>query len=305
MINHNLGRDVTAFTKGDPIDPVTNVRVYYGYDSNGVALYESAVADTDNGRSVEYEIKTITSSVQAKAIADNILAGLSYPVPPYTADGCPLDPSGELGDISLVNGVVSSLGAITTEFNQGMWASISSPSIPQEEDVFGYTNGTQRAVERAERTGQVNEAKIQVNADNITAQVTQINTTIEGVQESLNSNITLTAESLTATLTQYAEDQVSNHAVEQQKYIRYSSAGLELGEDSTNTKAKLTTTALEFYDPNNSKKAYIGADSNDNNIYKFFVENGHIVNQLELGDHWLLVASGSDNDNRLTFKWKA
>lgn len=430
-VSQAIGRNVTAFTKGDTILPVNDVRVYYGYDSNGVALYEGATSfvagnnlfninanpieqgaiasangeDTGNatrvrtngyvsvspstqytlsastskvfvlqykgdksytnlssgwqsgagytfttGATTEYvrfvfanandsaivptdlswvmlntgssalpyepyidpvavgreyttELKTFPDSTQAQAIAYSILAGLGTSIPPYDASGSELDIACELGDKITINGITTNLGAITTVFNQGMWADISSPSIPTD-DEFGYESGVQRAVDRAERTGEVNKAQISVNADSIQAEVQRATSAESDMNKNLRSTITQTADDVTIMLEQYAQDQVNNHAVEQQQYIRYSVDGLELGEAGTNAKAILTNTALQFYDPTDDVKAYIGLDSSDN-TYKFFVINGHIVRQLELGSHWLLVASGSDNDNRLTFKWRA
>ena len=303
-VQHDLGRNITGFTKGDPILAVTDARVYYGYDGNGVALYESAVATPNDGRKYDIELKTFTDSTQAQAIAQNILSGLGTSLPPYTADGTEINPACELGDIVLVNGVTSSIGGITTVFNQAMWADISSPSIPTD-DEFGYESGVIRAVNRAERTSEVNKAQIAVNADSIQAEVTRATGAESDMNESLRSTITQTASDVTISLQTYAQDQVNNHAEEQQRYIRYSSSGLELGQSGSMAMARLTPTALEFQNSAGATKAYIGQDPNDGNAYKFFVINGHIVNQLELGDHWLLVASGSDNDNRLTFKWRA
>lgn len=74
-----------------------------------------------------------------------------------------------------------------------------------------------------------------------------------------------------------------------------------MGAEGSQAKAILTNTKLSFTSPEGDEKAYIGEDEVDG-IYKFFVVNGHIVNQLELGEHWLLIASGSENDYRLTIK---
>ena len=409
----NLGRDVTSFEKGDDITPVTDVYVYYGYDSNGASVYGHAEATPNDGREYEVSVQTITDGTQANLMAAEILAGLgSTFYHPYSATGAELDPATELGDTLTINSITSIVGAVSCSFNQGMWADISAEGLEPVDD-FDYLSGSARQADRIERSAEVNSAKIEVNAREIVAQVEAINETIEGVQEDYNTKITQTASDITVSLQHYAQDQVNNHAVEQQQYIRYSADGLELGASGTNAKALLDNTSLKFYDPSNDVKARIGVDELFNpqanalvqghisssgtdvystirvttggyiqvspstqyritsnipycyviefnssassglvkmgdilgipgtftttattnyirvtlrnadggtNItpsdvtelsiqatsgdYKFFVINGHIVNQLELGNNWLLVASSSDNDNRLTFKWR-
>lgn len=299
-----LNRNVTNFTKSSPVQPVTNVRVFYGYDSDGAALYAQAATSPDDGRAIDVEIKTITSGAEAAKAADNILAQLGGIFYPYDATEAALNPAAELGDEVTVNGITSVLGSIVTQFHQGMWAEVSAPGLPEDQD-FPYSSPTERAAERAEINTEVNSAKIAVNADAITAEVTRATGAESGLNTTLTSKITQTANEVRIDLKDYADTAVGDHAAEQQRYIRYSADGLELGEEGSMAQARLTNTKLSFRDVNGAEKAYIGQDPNDGNVYKFFVINGHIVNQLELGDHWLLIASGSENDYRLTFKWKA
>lgn len=301
----NLGRNVTSFEKGDDITPVTSVYVYYGYDSNGASVYGHAEATPNDGREYEVSVQTITDGTQANLMASQILAGLGGTFyHPYSATGAELDPATELGDTVTINSITSIIGAISCSFNRGMWADISAEGLEPVDD-FDYLSGSARQADRIERSAEINSAKISVNTDAINAEVTRATSAESDMNESLRSTITQTANDVTVTLQSYAQDQVNNHAVEQQQYIRYSASGLELGQSGTMAKAVLTNTKLEFQNSAGATKAYIGQDPNDGNAYKFFVINGHIVNQLELGDHWLLVASGSENSYRLTFKWKA
>lgn len=302
----SLGRNVTSFTKGDDIKPVTHVYVYYGYDSNGAVLYGEAVADTDDGRTYEVEVKTITDGTTANQIASNILIGMSGDIQyvPFTATGAELDIATEVGDTVSINGITSVFGTITYNFNKGMWADIEAVGLEQV-DEFEELQSSNRVAQRIERSTEVNSARISVNADAISAEITRATGAESDLNTTLGTRITQTASEVRVDLQTYANNAVSNHAVEQQRYIRYNSNGLELGEEGSMAKATLTNTKLSFQDVNGAEKAYIGQDASDNNAYKFFVVNGHIINQLELGDHWLLVASGSDNDYRLTFKWRA
>lgn len=249
------------------------------------------------------EIKTMPDGTAAQAIADNILAGLQYQgfdVVPYDATGVELSPLMELGDTTDLDGVGhGEIGSIVTHFTKAMWADIGLPNVPQD-DTFGYTPQTQRRLDREEMNNAVNKASISVNANAIEAEVTA---RTEGDRDN-RTYVEQTATSLTVTLETYADNAVEGHAIEQRKYIRYSAAGLELGDEDARTRAKLTDTKLSFEDPTGDEKAFIGQDPSDN-VYKFFVVNGHIVNKLELGEHWDLVASGAESDYRLTIRWRS
>ena len=295
----NLGRDVQGFENTDPLDPVGCVIINYGYDEDGVLLSKIA-GDEDDGRTIEYTVETLTDGEAIQDICDSLLAQYAdVTYEPFVATGTELDPAYELGDIATCNGKTAMIGNIDTFFSRGMFTNISSPGIPEEDD-FPYDTTTERRQERVERNTVTNSAKIEVNSNLIASEVTRL----EGYTQSM---IAQTADEITATITKVAED-LEGHAVEQSHYIRYSEEGLELGESDSQTKAVLTTTKLGFY-ADGDEKAYVGGDPNDldedgNPIYKFFVVNGHIVNKLELGDHWDLVASGDDNENRLTIRWR-
>ena len=298
------GRNASVFEKGDLIDAVTRVRVFYGYDANGVALYATAAAVVDDGRLFDTELQTITSGASAQIAADNILAGLGFSNQPFIAQQVNLNPACELGDKITLNGITNALGTVETTFHQGMWAEIEAPSISKD-DEFGYETSAQRVTDRVEQENAASLARITVNSNEIAAEVRRA-TGAEGEMDiALRNLISATETGIRVDLEAYADSAVEAHASVQRSYIEYTDAGLKLGKSGTQARAILTPTALEFQDKTGGVKAYIGEDANDNNAYKFFVINGHIVNQLELGDHWLLVASGSTNDYRLTFKWRA
>ena len=291
-----LGRSIMSYDEGDPVPAVGYVVIGYGTDNNGATLSKSS-GTSGVGRDMELSIDTITDGDVIQNIADDILAtyqGINYQ--PYTARGCELDPAYELGDSVSCYGVTSPLGNIDTNFSVAMYANIQAQGIPVDED-FPYTSRTERKIERNFAT---TKASIAVNADSISAEVLRATSAEDSLNNNLRSTITQTAEDLTIELTQVAEDKVEEHAQEQRTYLRYSSAGVELGDENANTMAKLTPTRLAFM-ANGDEKAYIGED---NGVYKFFVVNGHIVNKLELGDHWDLVASGVENNNRLTIRWR-
>lgn len=298
-IAQDLERSVMSYVSGDTVQPVSTVKVYYGYDGNGVAQYATSTSSQIvDGREYQTELKTITSGTEAQSAADELVAALRRSYIPYTSSGCELNMACELGDYVKIDNNVCLLGAITTTFGKGMFADIGCPGIPVDDDFPELSSGLM-ASHREEVNNIVNGARITVNADAIEAEVDRA----MGAEGGLTNTITTTAESVTVTLKQYADDAVGDHAKVQAKYIRYSAAGLELGDEDQKTKAVLTERKLSFYSPDGDEKAYIGNDPTDDK-YKFFVVNGHIVNQLELGDNWLLVASSSETQNRLTFKWR-
>lgn len=299
VATQDLARTVQSFTKGSSMKQITHVILDYGTDSNGATLCKEAVAQTDNGRTIEYEIPTITDGDVVQDIADDLLdelGDISYD--PFSATGAMLNPLMEVGDGVTCNSCTAFLGAIDTEFGKGMFASISSPGIPEEDD-FPYMTTTQRSMNRVKRNTETNSARITVNANAIVAEVARA----QEVEGGLTNTITSTADGLRVELQRYTTNALGDHITQQAKYIRYGMDGLELGDENAQTKAILTEERLSFISPDGDEKAYIGRDNVDN-IYKFFVINGHIVNQLELGDHWILVANSNDNGNRLTFKWR-
>lgn len=134
-----LGRNVQHFERGDVIPQVSYIDVNYGYDQNGATL--SKGCGTPNGaRDVEFTISTITDGTVIQDIANDLygtLATLTYV--PFTAEGLPLDPACECGDIVTCNGLTAPLGSIDTFFSKAMYANIVSPGIPEEEDFPMYS----------------------------------------------------------------------------------------------------------------------------------------------------------------------
>lgn len=74
-------------------------------------------------------------------------------------------------------------------------------------------------------------------------------------------------------------------------YIRYNNGVLELGDISSGYTARLTATELGFYD-GETEVAYI-------NNNKLFINNGQIVNDLQIGKYqWI-----TDSTGRMSLKW--
>lgn len=211
--------------------------------------------------------------------------------------GASLDPAVELGDTITVNGEQLYASVLNSKLNDRNETNIQDNSEGDLEQQYDYQSSLMLQTVR-------NGVSIERTNDSFQFQVTKLNETIAETASGIRSSLTQTAESITARI-KTVEGDLTEHAEEQSQYIQYSAQGLELGKSGSQARAILTPTQLQFQDKNGATKAYIGEDPNDDSAYKFFIINGHIVNQLELGDHWLLTASGSENDYRLTFKWKA
>lgn len=298
-----LGRTIQSFNKADPVQQITHVILDYGINAAGATMYKESAATPDDGRTIEYEIPVITDGVVVQDIADDLLTALgSLTYDPFTAGGAMVNPLMEIGDAVTCNGCTALFGSIDTNFGRGMFCDIAAPGIPEKDD-FPYMTQSQRETDREKRTNATNSARITVNADAITAEVVRANDAEEALNSDIRTTLTQTADALEARITTVETD-LEGHANEQSRYIRYGNGKLEMGTEGSQTKATLTDTKLGFTDPTGDEKAYIGQDPNDN-VYKFFVINGHIVNKLELGDHWDIVASGAESDYRLTIRWRS
>lgn len=101
--------------------------------------------------------------------------------------------------------------------------------------------------------------------------VSALSQTVDGVRIDLQTSI------------DGVQDNLNDHATVQRQFIQYGADGLTLGKENSSTKTRLTNERLEFIDGTGDIKGYIGYDPIEQ-TYKFYIINGHIVNNLELGD---------------------
>lgn len=290
----DMGVYASTLDEADAFEPIDRVSMY-GLGEDEVFKSPESTYYTLTGR-----ILKTTVPWTSQTLADDLLAiVVGYVYQPLEATNVPLPPHYQLGDGITINGVTSIIASEVIDLNAIHLTEISAPFEEEVNHEYPYRTAAQRVEAATLR----NTANIRVNTDSIQAEVLRATSAEEDLNTNLRSTITQTAEDLTITLEGYADNAVEEHATEQAKYIKYSAAGLELGTEGSQTKAVLNDTKLGFIDPTGDEKAYIGQDQNDG-IYKFFVVNGHIVNKLELGDHWDIVASGSESDYRLTIRWR-
>ena len=139
----DLGRNVQKYEIGDQIPVVGYVCINYGYDNDGATLSKTAGTENDgNKRNVEMTISTITDGDVIQSIATTLYQTLSYlSYKPCKVKGVPLDPACEVGDIMSCNNLNSPMGSIDTQFSKAMYASITAPDIPEEEDFPMFSAG--------------------------------------------------------------------------------------------------------------------------------------------------------------------
>ena len=170
-----LGRNVQYYESGLHIPVVGYVCVNYGYDESGATLSKTAGTENDSDkRNVEFTISTITDGDVIQTIATvlyNTLSYLSYT--PYTVSGVPLDPACEVGDIMSCNELNAPMGSIDTQFSKAMYASITAPDIPEEEDFPMYS--ANREIQRNYETEASKIAGAVKFVDLSTAGATEIN----------------------------------------------------------------------------------------------------------------------------------
>lgn len=264
----DLGQSYVALSISNT-ETVVGVRMWIGDDTYYYAPSSLTVEEWEAlvGDKIECECPYADQT-----IVDTLyqrLSGMIYQ--PYSLRDAFINPAAELGDSICVNAQYHVyLADQTLYFNQLAQSDLSADATKSIDSMYPMIEPIKREVTKVSAGIRT---RLQVTEDMIIAEVIR------------------------------ATNAENEHATEQAKYIKYSEAGLELGTEGSQTKAVLTDTKLAFVDPTGDEKAFIGQDPNDD-VYKFYVINGHIVNKLELGDHWDLVASGSDNENRLTIRWR-
>ena len=225
----------------------------------------------------------------SQVVADHVLTVVEdFVYQPYEAIGATIDPAYQLGDGVTINGTTSLIYKQTLKLDPRCAADLIAPFDKEVNHEYPYRPAAQRALSEAEAAI---GTRLSVAEDAITAEVARAISS----ENEVRSVITQTATDIRAELI--------DHITGQRRFIQYGADGLTLGEEGSLAKQVLTNTSVVMTAPDGGEKYSVKADPIDGE-YKMFVVNGHIVNYLELGDHWMLVASASDNDNRLTIRWK-
>lgn len=171
-------------------DGYSAVRIYVGTDEKGDAIVYEA-GDT-TGRTLEVKNDFGTQQM-AQDILDSILG---YQYQPLTASNALLDPAAEMGDGVSVNGVYTGLYLRATNFGRLMASDIAAPT--DQELAHEYASDISASDRAFSRFVASTRSAISLTSTEITAEVTRAT----AAEESLSAQITESAESITATVTE-------------------------------------------------------------------------------------------------------
>lgn len=196
----NISQRTVSVDKAPIFEPYSKVIIHAGLSQDGKTEIIYTAGD-DTGRTLE-----VNNEWGTQAMANNILARIKgYQYQPLTAQGAHVDPSVELGDGITVNGIYSGIFVQATTFNKLMKSNVSAPVDEEIEHEYGFESQTNRAFTRMvaqTRTGITqNEHEIQLTAEELRHDVLDPDN-----PESLKSQLTLTATTLTSQISQETRD---------------------------------------------------------------------------------------------------
>lgn len=136
-------------------------------------------AGTDTGRTL-----TLVCPWGTQTMADDILSSVQgFKYQPYVADGAILDPAAELGDGVTVNDLYGGIYTMETSFGPMCSAKVSAPTEEEIDHEYPYVPKSERKIGR--KIGAVS-AELLVQADRITAEVTDRMSAINEVYSALS-----------------------------------------------------------------------------------------------------------------------
>lgn len=189
-IGVNIAKRAYDVEISQQFDGYSAVRIYVGTDGEGNAIVYEA-GDT-TGRTLE-----IKNDFGTQQMAEDILADIQgYQYQPLVAQSALLDPAAEMGDGITVNNVYSGLFVRATTFGRLMASDISAPTDQEIAHEYSVdTAATDRAFSRFVAS---TRSSISVNSTEIEAEVARATT----AEENLSSRITINANSISATVTE-------------------------------------------------------------------------------------------------------
>ena len=185
-----LGKEVSSLDISPQFDAYSGVEIIVSEET-------TYFAGNRNGRVLTIENPWGTKA-QATAILNSLQAkGFQYQ--PYTAEGAILNPAAEIGDGVTVSDTYSGLYKIDRNYTPLMTADIEAPQDEEVDHEYPYEAKQDRIYKR--EIAEAN-AQISLNADAITAEVTNRTNADTNLSTTLSSQITQTASSINATVSQ-------------------------------------------------------------------------------------------------------
>lgn len=264
-----------------PFQTISRVTINVGTDeTTGDPIYYTSGDDSES----EFTIECPWGTQEMADALLNQLSTLEYY--PYSLTNTVIDPSFEIWDGVQAEDIFTGISCYTRNYHQLFTADISATGEEEIDSEYPYVS--QEELQNRQSNARQKASLILTN-QTITSEITRT----DGAMSLLRQDIDGIQLQIVRIDTE-GPDSLS-------KYLRFTTEGLELGIPDSNTKTLLTEVRLEFHDATGDVKAYIGEDPRDN-VYKLFVIKGHIVNELEHGEHWSIITSDSGTLHRLTIK---
>lgn len=216
-------------------------------------------------------------------LADDLFSAYeNFTYVPYSARTAYIDPDVRLCATLAIKDDTVLLTNRTLSVDVLSPSDLSAEATEQQASYYPYMSPMERAIH--EETVK-NSARISITDEGITAEVLRA----QGAEKDLGLNIKETADSITQTFTDYKTNQ--------EKYIRYSAAGIELGEQNSNFKAKLSNTELAFTGSDGQKAAWVS--NTQLNIQEAVIQQGGSQKLNGSTGHWVWQVANDE----LQLKW--
>lgn len=207
----------------------------------------------DDGETIQYVVGDDTHEIfevecpwGTEAMANNLLNDISeFVYRPYNAVNVVVNPAFELWDGVFSEDEYSGITSYSRYFESLYTADISASGEEELDSEYPY-------ISSEDLKNRMNNAKTRasliVNSDRISSVVADTN--------NIGTRVTQTEKDITAIFNDVTNTQnplsiiskLDTHASNQVKYIRYSAAGIELGDENGRYKAILSNTELDFLD---------------------------------------------------------
>ena len=213
-----LGKEVATLDVSPQFNAYSGVEIVVSEDISYLAGNRSGrVLTIENPWGTQAQATAILNALQAK--------GFQYQ--PYTAEGAILNPAAEIGDGVTISDTYSGLYKINRNYSPLMSANLEAPQDEEIDHEYPYEPKQDRIYKR--EIAEAN-AQISLNANAITAEVTNRTNADNNLNTTLTSKINQTATNINATVTQ-----VSNNKLD------HTRANTSFGWDLTATAFKINS----------------------------------------------------------------
>mgnify|MGYP007101854779 CR=1 FL=1 len=279
----NLLRRVSALDMAPEFDGVTKLICNIDDDT------QMTVGD-DTGYALEFDNPLMTQEVLTAMLAK--IRGYQYQ--PYTAEGALLDPAAEMGDAVSVRDLYGGIYTRSRNFSRLMAADIAAPSDEEIDHEYKYETKQERKVKR--QIGDV-RATLLIQADRITAEVTQREADSEEFRSTLSAQATEISAKVSQTGGNNASFGWSLLATEfglysgSKKVFYVNSSGAHVQGEITATSGKIGGFTIGTSAIYNNLSSFGGTQTNG--VYVG-------TNGIQLGQNFKVTTAGNVTANNMT-----